>query len=156
MNTMESISQVFGYILPIIAVIALIVLIVLLLNVNKVIKGLNVTITKANTTVDGVNEAVATTNGYLKDFDVTVKTVNNVAMSVEAVRATTERVVKKSADSVSRQYNQVKGAVTEFLEKRDSKGKTAAENVLEKVGETATEVVAKVEEVIKPDKKEGE
>ena len=155
MESFESISKIFGYLLPIVGVICVIVLIVVLINVNKIIKNLTVTVTKANTTVDGVNEAVTTANGYLKDFDVTVKAVNNVAMSVEAVRATTERVVKRSADKVNKQYTQVKTWVTDFLEKKDSQGRTTAEQVRDKITETAGEVVAKVEEVIKP-KEKGE
>ena len=118
MESLANISQIFGYILPIVGVCVLIALIVLLINVIKIVKGLNVTVGKANITVDGVNEAVATTNGYLKDLNTTVKTVNNMAMSVEAVRATTERAVKRSTAAWSKQYNQVKGYVLDFLEKK--------------------------------------
>ncbi len=119
MEGLASISQLFSYLLPIIAVIALVVLIIVLLNVIKVVKGLNITVTKANPIVDGVNDAVTTANGYLKEFDTTVKAVNNMAMSVEAVRATTSRVVKNSADKWNKQYTQVKQWVLEALEKRD-------------------------------------
>ncbi|MBQ9037271.1 MAG: hypothetical protein IJJ19_01530 [Erysipelotrichaceae bacterium] len=128
MESLASISQVFSYLLPILAVIALIVLIVVMINVIKVVKGVNVTVTKANPIVDGVNDAVTTANGYLKEFDTTVKAVNNMAMSVEAVRATTSRVVKNSADKWTKQYNQVKQWVLDALEKRDKdKAKVTAE-----------------------------
>ena len=40
-----------------------------------------------------------------------------MAMSVEAVRATTERAVKRTAKKWSKQYDQVKSAVTDVLEK---------------------------------------
>ena len=118
MDTLANISKVFQYILPIIAVVALVALVVLLVKAIGIVKGLNVTVTKANTTVDGVNEVVGTANGYLKDFDVTVKAVNNMAMSVEAVRATTERAVKKTASSFTKEYDQVKGWVTTFLDEK--------------------------------------
>ena len=124
MEGLASISQVFGYLLPIIGVVALIALIVLLINVINITKDLKVTVTKANPIVDGVNEAVTTTNGYLKEFNTTVKAVNNMSMSVEAVRATTERVVKNSAKQFNKQYAQVKEWVTDALEKRELEKKS--------------------------------
>ena len=117
MEGLASISQVFGYLLPIIGVVALIALIILLINVINITKDLKVTVTKANPIVDGVNEAVTTTNGYLKEF-------NNMSMSVEAVRATTERVVKNSAKQFNKQYAQVKEWVTDALEKRELEKKS--------------------------------
>ena len=129
MEGLASISQVFGYLLPIIGAVALIVLIVLLLNVNKMLKDVNVTVSKCNPVVDGVNDAVATTNGYLKDLKTTVVAVNNLSMSVEAVRATTERVVKNSASKINKQYDQVKEWVTDALEKREIAKKAEKQEV---------------------------
>lgn len=110
METLASISQVFLYLLPIVGVIALGFLISVLIKMGGIMKNVNVTVT-------GVNDAVGTTNGYLKELNTTVKTVNNMAMSVEAVRATTERAVKKAAKTASKQYDQVKTAVSDILEK---------------------------------------
>lgn len=110
MDSLETISKVFLYLLPIFGVIVLAVLAVLLIRLLGLLKNVNIT-------VNGVNSAVDTTNGYLKELDTTVKSVNNMAMSVEAVRATTERAVKKTAKKWSKQYDQVKAAVTDALEK---------------------------------------
>ena len=126
MNTLEMIGKIFGYILPIVGVIAVIILIVVLLKVAKILNGFGGTVKKVDITVDGVNEAIGTTNGYLKEFNTTVKAVNNMSMSVEAVRATTERVVKKTAKEWNKQYDQVKGWVTDMLEKHDAKKKEQA------------------------------
>ncbi len=131
MNTLAQISQFFQYILPVAAVIALAALVVLLIRVINVVKNLTVIVTKTNTTMDGVNEAVGITNNYLKDMNVTVKAVNNMAMSVEAVRATTERAVKKTAKTWNKEYEQVKGWVTNFLEEKlPKKDKEKQENTL--------------------------
>lgn len=110
MDALANISQIFAYLLPILGAIALCLLIVLLVKMVGILKNMNITVT-------GVNTAVDTTNGYLKELDTTVKSVNNMAMSVEAVRATTERAVKKTAKKWSKQYDQVKSAVTDVLEK---------------------------------------
>ena len=110
METLASVSQVFLYLLPIVGVITLCFLISVLIKMRGIMNNVNVTVT-------GVNDAVGTTNGYLKELNTTVKSVNNMAMSVEAVRATTERAVKKAAKTASKQYDQVKTAVGEIIEK---------------------------------------
>ena len=120
MDSLANISQIFAYLLPILGAIALCLLIVLLVKMVGILKNMNIT-------VNGVNTAVDTTNGYLKELDTTVKSVNNMAMSVEAVRATTERAVKKTAKKWSKQYDQVKSAVTEVLEKSFSTPKEEKE-----------------------------
>ena len=126
METLEMIGKIFGYILPVVGVIAVIALIVVLIKVIKILSGLGPTVKKVDITVEGVNEAIGTTNGYLKDLNTTVKAVNNMSMSVEAVRATTERVVKKTAKEWNKQYDQVKGWVTDVLERHDAKKKELA------------------------------
>ena len=132
METLEMIGKIFGYILPVVGVIAVIALIVMIVKIIKVLNGLGGTVKKVDITIEGVNEAIGTTNGYLKDLDTTVKAVNNMSMSIEAVRATTERAVKKTAKEWNKQYDQVKNWVTDVLEKRDAKKKeTAAKAVSE-------------------------
>ena len=116
MDSLATISQVFMYLLPVFGVIVLAALAVLLVKMLGILKNVNITVT-------GVNTAVDTTNGYLKELDTTVKSVNNMAMSVEAVRATTERAVKKTAKKWSKQYDTVKAAVTDALEKNFSQPK---------------------------------
>lgn len=111
MDSFESVSKFFSNILPIVGVLAIVALIVLLIHLIGVLR-------KVKITVNGVNEAVGTANGYLKDFNVTVKTVNNMAMSVEAVRATAERAVKKTAKTWTKEYDNVKTWVTDFLENK--------------------------------------
>ncbi len=141
MDTINKIGEVCSTLLPIFGVLALIALIIFLVYLVKLFKGLNETVTKANTAVDGVNEALDTVNGYIKDLNVTVNTVNNVAMSVEAVRATAERAVKKSAASMSKQYEQVKTWVTEFLNKATSTKKTEPVDVIVPTTEDVEEAV---------------
>ncbi|MBQ1521204.1 MAG: hypothetical protein IIZ74_00390 [Erysipelotrichaceae bacterium] len=120
METLANISQVFMYLLPIAGVITLGFLISVLIKMRGIMNNVNITVT-------GVNDAVGTTNGYLKELNTTVKSVNNMAMSVEAVRATTERAVKKAAKTASKQYDQVKTAVTEILEKTAAASKEVKE-----------------------------
>ena len=66
MDSLETISKVFLYLLPIFGVIVLAVLAVLLIRLLGLLKNVNIT-------VNGVNSAVDTTNGYLKELDTTVK-----------------------------------------------------------------------------------
>ncbi|MBR0385117.1 MAG: hypothetical protein IJI05_01050 [Erysipelotrichaceae bacterium] len=155
MDNLVKISEIFGYVLPIIGAVALIVLIIVLLTLRKTLKNVNITVSKANVTVDGVNEAVGTTTGYLKELKPTVMAVNNMAMSVEAVRATTERVVKRSVKKISKQYNQVKTMVSDMLEKGEQKSVSRVEEVVadlkptfEGVMEKATEVIDEIKEVV--------
>ena len=110
MDSLATISQVFTYLLPVVGVVVLVILADALIKILKLIKNLDVTVNGLNTTVD-------TTNGYLKELDVTVNSVNNLAMSVEAVRATTERAVKKTAKKWSKQYDRVNSAVSDVLER---------------------------------------
>ena len=126
METLELIGKIFSYILPVVGVIAVIALIVMLIKIIKILNGFGGTVKKVDVTVEGVNEAIGTTNGYLKELNTTVKAVNNMSMTVEAVRATTERAVKKTAKEWNKQYDQVKAWVTDILEKRDAKKKEAA------------------------------
>ena len=137
MSSFENVSNFFRNLLPILAVVAILALIVLLIHLISVMRKVKITVT-------GVNEAIGTTNGYLKDFEVTVKTVNNMAMSVEAVRATAERAVKKTAKTWTREYDTVKAWVTDFLE-----NKLPRKNKAEKA-------TVQVEEVPAEEKKETE
>lgn len=120
--------------LPVFALIALLVLIIVMIRLSSLMKRLKITVT-------GVNKAVDTTNTYLGEMDVTVKAVNNLAMSVEAVRFTTEKAVKKSAAEWNKTYHKVKDWVTEALEEADAKKKAKA--VAEKQSEAAVETIKK-------------
>ena len=62
MDALANISQIFAYLLPILGAIALCLLIVLLVKMVGILKNMNITVT-------GVNTAVDTTNGYLKELD---------------------------------------------------------------------------------------
>ena len=64
METLASVSQVFLYLLPIVGVITLGVLISVLIKMRGIMNNVNITVT-------GVNDAVGTTNGYLKELNTT-------------------------------------------------------------------------------------
>ena len=127
--------------LPIFGVLVLLVLFILLIRLIKTFK-------KLNTSLDGVNEAMDTVNVYLKDLNTTVEAVNNIATSVEAVRFTTEKSIKKTTGGISKGFSKVKGWTTGVLEEIDGKidqkhAKKQIKHETNKTEEGAVETVKK-------------
>lgn len=122
MKTLSMIGAIFQQILPILGCLALIALVIVLI---KVITLLN----KLNKTMDTVGGTIDLVKGYTADMNVTVKTINNVAFSIEAVRLAIERLVKSISTSWVKQFEQLKSQVSLLLEKMDKKEKEKEEAV---------------------------
>lgn len=110
MEILEQVSTVFKYILPILGVIVLIMLLVILARVNRIIKGLDTTVSSANQSLDMVRT-------YLGDMNTTVRTVNNVSMSVEGVRVALTNLLTKAIKKWNAEYETIKKMLTAILEK---------------------------------------
>ncbi len=135
MQALVSISNVFSAILPILGVAALIALIIVLIKLIQLL-------TKVSKTMEKVDSTVEIVKGYTADMNVTVKTVNNVAFSVEAVRVSLERMIKSIAANWTKQFEQIKAqinAILDRLDKKDSKKEEEAVVVQlnEEVNETS-------------------
>lgn len=146
MEFLQLISQVFGYILPVAGVIALIILIVLLLRVTKLIQKVDNSLTNvdsvvssANNAIGNLNKTIEMANKYVDDFGVTSKTVNNVSMSIEAVRYTLEQMIKKFIARWTKEYEQIKNLILSFLEKAENKTKEVVSNEEVNVSQTESE-----------------
>ena len=126
MDILTKVSEVCGYLLPILGVILLVVLIVL---VSKILK-----------TLKKADEAIVITKGYLQELDTTVKTINNVSMSVEAVRSTMTRVITKFVNKCSKNYDEIKAAVMNLLEKIFPKNGVTVVDEVKLTKENNTEV----------------
>ncbi|MGI6608335.1 MAG: hypothetical protein ACOX1F_05070 [Erysipelotrichaceae bacterium] len=128
MEFLQSVSQFFEYLLPILGTIAFIFLIIVAVKAIKLIKNVNNSLTSvdtvmsnANTVIENLNKTIEMANKYVDDFGVTAKTVNNVSMSIEAVRYTLEQVIKKIVTRWTKEYEQIKKLILSFLEKAESK-----------------------------------
>ncbi len=133
MEFLQLLGQIFGYILPFAGTIALVILSVVGLKAVKLIKrvestltNVDATVTNANNAIDGLNKTIEMTNKYVEDFGVTSKTVNNVSMSVEAVRYSLEKTVKKIIVGWTREYELIKNLTLSFLDKVEKKVKESA------------------------------
>ncbi len=121
MEFLQLVSQIFGYILPVLGTVALIILIILGIKVTKLIKKVEESLTNVDATVGNLNKTIEMANKYVEDFGVTAKTVNNVSMSVEAVRYTLEQMIKKLIARWTKEYEQIKSLVLSFLERAEEK-----------------------------------
>ena len=107
-NTIQ--GKLLRLILPVIGVAVLIALLVLIIKIVKIVNGLKTTVSEAN-------KAIGTVGGYLTELNTTVKTVNNVSMSVESVRFTASKLISKAIDSWNKEYESIKTLLTALLEK---------------------------------------
>ncbi|MGI6509175.1 MAG: hypothetical protein ACOX1L_01140 [Erysipelotrichaceae bacterium] len=146
MEFLQLISQVFGYILPVAGVIALIILIVLLLRVTKLIQKVDNSLTNvdsvvssANNAIGNLNKTIEMANKYVDDFGVTSKTVNNVSMSIEAVRYTLEQMIKKFIARWTKEYEQIKSLILSFLERAEGKDEEVVSEKKEDVSQKESE-----------------
>ncbi len=114
MDILATISNVFKYLLPIVGVAVLVALLILLVKVLSILK-------KVTNIVESLNSTMNKVDGYVGDFNVTVKTINNISMSIEAVRVTLEHLVKKAFEAWQKEFDTVKSMVTTLLEKLDKK-----------------------------------
>jgi uncharacterized protein YoxC len=127
----ETVSSFFKMILPILGCLVLVVLIILIIRLVLIIKRLHATIDKVDTTLSTTDatigqakETLTKVNGYIDELKPTVNTVVNMSTSVEAVRATTEGLVKKSISSFEKGYGSAKKVFGKYFKK--NKADTAA------------------------------
>jgi len=146
MEFLQLVSQIFGYLLPIIGTIALIILMVVGVKATKLIKRVENSLTNvdaivstANDTIGNLNKTIETANKYVDDFGVTAKTINNVSMTVEAVRFTLEQMVKKFIARWTKEYEQIKNMILSFLEKIENKDRIIADERKESNNTTESE-----------------
>ncbi|MDI9540132.1 MAG: hypothetical protein QM204_01465 [Bacillota bacterium] len=146
MEFLQLVAQIFGYILPVAGTLALIILIVVGIKVAKLIKKVENSLTNVDTVVSSANNAIGNlnktidmANKYVDDFGVTAKTVNNVSMSIEAVRYTLEQMIKKFIARWTKEYEQIKNLILSFLEKAENKTKEVVSNEEVNVSQTESE-----------------
>ena len=121
---LEDISSYASLLLPIFAAIVLVLLIILVLRILSFIS-------RVDKTVMNVDEILDVSKEYLVDLKTTVHAVNNVSMSVEAVRVTLERMIKKYYRKAVTEVAEVKAWIKEFMEK-NSKPEETTEVVVRK------------------------
>ncbi len=107
---LEDISSYASLLLPVFAGILLVLLIILVLRILSFIS-------RVDKTVINIDEILDVSKEYLGDLKTTVHTINNVSMSVEAVRVTLERMIKKYYRKAVTEVAEVKAWIKQFMEK---------------------------------------
>lgn len=130
METLELISKISNYILPIIGVIALIVFIIVLIKASSTIKKANITIQKANKILDSVDECV-------ERLKPTTYTISSIMATVETARVAIEKFVSGSIDKIAKTFENVKDFIVMLLEgkKEVVEEKTDEETIVRKDAE---------------------
>lgn len=109
---LEEISKYASILLPIFGLILVIILIVVAIRFSALI-------TKLNSTVTNVDEVVGTTKNYLVELKTTVNTMNNVSMTVEAVRVSLSKLFKKFYRKAMTNYEDIKEFFNKLVAKVD-------------------------------------
>ena len=122
---LEEISKYASILLPIFALILVIILIVVAIRFSLFL-------TKLNSTVTSVDDVVNTTKNYLVELKTTVNTMNNVSMTVEAVRVSVSRLFKKMYRKAMSNYEDIKEIFNNLVARFDNQENT---NETKKEGE---------------------
>jgi len=101
------VSQYANMVVPILLVIVLILLVALLINCIKLVSGFRKTTDKVNGTIDIVND-------YLGELKLPLRVLNNVSMSIEALRAASEETIRSLFDKLQENYQYIKQFLTEL------------------------------------------
>ena len=128
MEFLQIVSQIFGYLLPVLGTAVLIILIIVGLRALKLIQkvensltNIDTVVSNANNTLGNLNKTIEMANKYVVDFSVTSKTVNNVSMSIEAVRYALEQMIIKLIVKWTKEYEKIKNLIFSFFEKTENK-----------------------------------
>ena len=121
---LEDISSYASLLLPIFAAIVLVLLIILILRILSFISRID----KAVINLDEILDVVKV---YVIDLKTTIHAINNVSMSVEAIRVTLDRFIKKYYRKAVTEVEEVKAWIKEFMEK-NSKPEETTEVVVRK------------------------
>lgn len=95
---------------PVLTIVVLVLLGIALWEIIKLIKGLDVTILKLNSTIDEVDKS-------LEKLQAPLDTVESLSYTVDSVHAFTKRSVEKSVDMITDNFNVVKDWATSLFTK---------------------------------------
>lgn len=122
---LEDISSYASTLLPIFAGVLLILLIIL-------VARLLAFMSRVSRTVDNVEDILQVSKNYLIDIRTTISAVNNVSMSVEAIRVTIERLFKKYYRKAVTEVEEVKAWVRKLMADSEKEENATTEVVVRK------------------------
>ena len=108
--SLQSISEFFSTILPIVGVIALIALAWLFWEMIKFVKGLDVTVNKINDTITTLDKSV-------EKLQAPLNTVESISYTIDSVHFASKRAVNKSISTITDNYGVIKDWVATFFNK---------------------------------------
>lgn len=116
-NLLTALNEVSVTLLPVFGVLVLLFLAILLYKLIKMM-------TKLEKSVDQIETALKTTNGYLQDLDAPVKTVVRISKNVDTVTNVTENVIKTVFDYFIENFEPIKNAIMSKFKKAPQEEQT--------------------------------